>query len=52
MLRHNAKNLSTIPGISPFSAVWILSEVENIKSFPIVHQFKAYSCYCSRILYS
>ncbi|MHA1272574.1 MAG: IS110 family transposase [Promethearchaeota archaeon] len=52
ILRHNAKNLSTIPGISAFSAVWILSEVGNIKNFPTVRQFRAYCGCCPRILSS
>jgi len=51
-LRHNAKNLSSIPGISLFSAVWILSEVGNIKQFQTIRQFRAYCGCCPRILSS
>lgn len=45
-LRQHAFHLSTIPGISPFSAVWILAEIGSIRQFPSVRQFLAY-CGCS-----
>ena len=45
-LRQNAFNLSTIPGISPFSAVWILAEIGNISQFKSIRQFLSY-CGCS-----
>jgi len=45
-LRQHAFNLSTIPGISPFSAVWILAEIGNIQQFHAVKPFLAY-CGCS-----
>jgi len=45
-LRQHAFNLSTIPGISPFSAVWILAEIGNIHQFHAVRPFLAY-CGCS-----
>jgi len=45
-LRQHAFNLSTIPGISPFSAVWILAEIGNIRQFHNVKQFLAY-CGCA-----
>jgi transposase len=45
-LRQEAYNLSTIPGISPFSAVWILAEIGNIRQFHNVKQFLAY-CGCA-----
>jgi transposase len=45
-LRQQAFNLSTIPGISPFSAVWILAEIGNISQFKTVRQFLSY-CGCS-----
>lgn len=45
-LRQHAFNLSTIPGISPFSAVWILAEIGNIQQFHAVKPFLAY-CGCA-----
>jgi len=45
-LREHAFNLSTIPGISPFSAVWILAETGNISQFHKVKPFLAY-CGCA-----
>lgn len=45
-LRQHAYNLSTIPGISPFSAVWILAEIGNVHQFHSMKQFIAY-CGCS-----
>jgi len=45
-LRQHAFNLSTIPGISPFSAVWILAEIGNIHQFHSVKSFLSY-CGCS-----
>lgn len=45
-LRKHAHNLATIPGISPFSAVWILAEISNINQFPTIRQFISY-CGCS-----
>jgi len=45
-LRQHAYNLSTIPGISPFSAVWILAEIGNIHQFHSIRQFLAY-CGCA-----
>jgi len=45
-LRQHAYNLSTIPGISPFSAVWILAEITNIHQFQTLRQFLAY-CGCA-----
>ena len=45
-LRQHAHNLSTIPGISPFSAVWILAEIGNVRQFPSVRQFISY-CGCA-----
>jgi transposase len=45
-LRQQAFYLSTIPGISPFSAVWILAEIGNIYQFKTMRQFLSY-CGCS-----
>lgn len=51
-LRKNAHNLSTIPGISPFSAVWILAETGNIGQYPRHRYYTAYSGCCPRIVSS
>ena len=45
-------NLSTIPGISPFSAVWILAETGNIGQYPRHRYYTAYSGCCPRIVSS
>jgi len=45
-LRQHSFNLSTIPGISPFSAVWIIAEIGNIQQFHSVKSFLTY-CGCS-----
>ena len=52
VLRMHAKNLSTIPGISPFAAVWILAETGNIKQFPNHRSFSAYCGCCPRVVSS
>jgi len=45
-LRRSAHNLSTLPGISPFTAVWILAEIGNVKQFPNKRKFASYcGCY-------
>ena len=45
-LRQRAHVLSSIPGISPFSAVWILAEIGSIQRFPTKSQLLAYcGCY-------
>jgi transposase len=51
-LRKHARNLATIPGISPFSAVWILAETGNIKQFPNHRNFTAYCGCCPRVVSS
>jgi len=51
-LRKQAHNLASIPGISPFSAVWILAETGGIKQFPSMRQFLAYCGCCPRIVSS
>ena len=51
-LRQHAYNLSSIPGISPFSAVWILAEIGNIGQFHSMRQFLAYSGCSPRIVSS
>jgi len=51
-LRRHAHNLASIPGISPFSATWILAEVGNIRQFPSVKQYLAYCGCCPRIVSS
>ena len=51
-LRARAHDLATIPGISPFSAVWLLTEIGSIKRFRTFRQFKAYCGCCPRIVSS
>jgi len=51
-LREQASHLASIPGISPFSAVWILSETGHITQFPSLNQFRAYCGCCPRIVSS
>jgi len=51
-LRTRAQNLATIPGISPFTAVWILAETGNIKQFPKHRSFTAYCGCCPRVVSS
>lgn len=45
ILRNTAFQLSTIPGISPKGAVWLLAELGDIKRFHSVREFLAY-CGC------
>ncbi len=51
-LRKCAHNLSTIPGISPFSAVWILAEIGNILQYSSKSRFLAYCGCCPRVVSS
>ena len=51
-LRRDAYNLASIPGISPFTAVWILAEITNIKQFKNKRHFSAYCGCCPRIVSS
>jgi len=44
-LRKQAHNIASIPGISPYSALWILAEIGSIKQFPNRSKFLAY-CGC------
>jgi len=51
-LRRRAQVLASIPGISPFSAVWILAEIGNIQEFPSKKQLLAYCGCCPRVVSS
>ncbi len=51
-LRQRAHALSSIPGISPFSAVWILAEIGNVQQFPNKRQLLAYCGCCPRVVSS
>ena len=44
-LRKQAHYIASIPGISPYSALWILAEIGSIKQFPNRNKFLAY-CGC------
>ena len=48
-LRQMAYNLSTIPGISETSAVWIMVEVGNITQFPSLSKFLSFCGCCPKI---
>lgn len=51
-LRRDAYNLSTIPGISPFTATWILAEIGNINQFTNRRKFASYCGCCPRVVSS
>ena len=51
-LRRYAHNLSSIPSISAFSAVWIMAEIGNVEKFPTCRQLLAYCGCCPRIVSS
>ena len=51
-LGKHANDLASIPGISPFSAAWILAEIGNIHHFSTVRKFRAYCGCCPRIVSS
>lgn len=52
VLRDMAYNLSTIPGISNYSAVWILAELGGIARFHTIRQFLSYCGLVPRIVSS
>ena len=51
-LRQQAHQLSTIPGISAFSAVWILAEIGSISYFPSWRKFRSYCGCCPNVVSS
>jgi len=51
-LRQQAFQLSTIPGISAFSAVWILAEIGSISYFHSWRKFRSYCGCCPNIVSS
>ncbi|QEE16825.2 IS110 family transposase [Promethearchaeum syntrophicum] len=51
-LRQQAHQLSTIPGISSFSAVWILAEIGSISYFPSWRHFRSYCGCCPNVVSS
>lgn len=51
-IRRDVYNLASIPGISPFTAVWILAEITNINQFKNKRHFAAYCGCCPRIVSS
>ncbi len=51
-LRQKAHLLATIPGISPFSALWILAEIGGIKRFKTREAFSACCGCCPRVVSS
>jgi transposase len=51
-LRKKAHDLATVPGLSPFSAAWILAETGGSQHFPSVRKFIAYCGCCPRVVSS
>jgi len=51
-LRKRAHNLASIPGISPFAAVWILAEIGNVSEFRSKRELLAYCGCCPRVVSS
>ena len=51
-LRQQAYQLSTIPGISAFSAVWILAEIGSIHYFSSWKKFRSYCGCCPNVISS
>ncbi|MHA1683990.1 MAG: transposase [Promethearchaeota archaeon] len=48
-LRQKIHNIASIPGISPFSAVWFIAEVGDVARFYGVKAFLAYFGCCPRV---
>ncbi|HMF34018.1 MAG TPA: IS110 family transposase [Candidatus Lokiarchaeia archaeon] len=51
-LRQVAECLATVPGISPFSAAWLLAEIGPVSRYPSARAFLAYCGCCPRIVES
>jgi hypothetical protein len=51
-LRQVAECLATVPGISPFSAAWLLAEIGPVARYPSVRAFLAYCGCCPRLVES
>jgi hypothetical protein len=51
-LRKHAYNISSIPGISKLSAVWIIAEIGSINQFKDCRKFTSYCGCCPRVVSS
>ncbi|NMC04047.1 MAG: IS110 family transposase [Candidatus Lokiarchaeota archaeon] len=51
-LRQKICNISSVPGISPYSAAWLVAEIGDITRFSDVRPFLAYCGCCPRIVSS
>jgi transposase len=51
-LRQSIMNIASIPGLTPFSAAWLLSEVGPITRYPSHRKFTAYCGCCERVVRS
>ncbi len=51
-LRQVAEHLESVPGISPFSAAWILAEIGPIARYPSARAFLHYCGCCPRLVES
>jgi len=51
-LRQMAEHLASVPGISPFSAAWLLAEIGSIARYPCARAFLSYCGCCPRIVES
>ena len=51
-LRQVAECLASVPGISPFSAAWLLAEIGPVARYPSMRGFLAYCGCCPRVIES
>jgi len=51
-LRQVAQHLASIPGISPFSAAWLLAELGPVARYPSARAFLSYCGCCPRLVKS
>jgi transposase len=49
-LRQKIQNISSMPGISPYTAAWLVAEIGDVKRFPDAKRFLAYCGCCPRVL--
>jgi len=51
-LRQSIMNIASIPGLTPFSAAWLVSEVGPVSRYPTHRKFSAYCGCCERVVNS
>jgi len=49
-LRQKIHNISSMPGLSPYSAAWLVAEIGDVTRFPDVRPFLAYCGCCPRVM--